>query len=113
MLDGDVTDSVEARSLSYNRDHIAIYSASWGPDDNGEVVDGPGAMAKQAFMEGTSLVFKLLNVPFHQNLKSRTFTSTNQIIYKIYEVFYIFSFYWLFSSPKTYPYRSQTFLTIP
>ena len=30
MLDGDVTDSVEARSLVFNRDHIHIYSASWG-----------------------------------------------------------------------------------
>jgi len=55
MLDGDVTDSVEARSLSFKRDHIDIYSASWGPDDNGEVVDGPGALAKQAFIEGVNL----------------------------------------------------------
>lgn len=54
MLDGDVTDSVEARSLSFNRDHIDIYSASWGPDDNGEVVDGPGPLAKQAFIEGVT-----------------------------------------------------------
>ena len=53
MLDGDVTDSVEARSLSFNRDHIDIYSASWGPDDNGEVVDGPGDFAK--FIEGVNL----------------------------------------------------------
>jgi hypothetical protein len=55
MLDGDVTDSVEARSLSFNRDHIDIYSASWGPDDNGEVVDGPGVLARQAFVEGATL----------------------------------------------------------
>jgi hypothetical protein len=30
MLDGDVTDAVEATSLSYHREHIDIYSASWG-----------------------------------------------------------------------------------
>ena len=60
MLDGDVTDSVEARSLSFNRDHIAIYSASWGPDDNGEVVDGPGPTAKQAFAEGVAKVSSFL-----------------------------------------------------
>jgi len=54
MLDGDVTDAVEAASLSFNKDHIAIYSASWGPDDNGQVVDGPGAMAKQAFIKGVT-----------------------------------------------------------
>lgn len=29
MLDGDVTDSVEARSLSHRPDHVDIYSASW------------------------------------------------------------------------------------
>ena len=29
MLDGDVTDSVEARSLSHRQDHIDVYSASW------------------------------------------------------------------------------------
>jgi len=52
MLDGDVTDSIEARSLIFNRDHIDVYSASWGPDDNGQVVDGPGPLARQAFAEG-------------------------------------------------------------
>lgn len=31
MLDGDVTDAVEAASLSHNNHHIDIYSASWGP----------------------------------------------------------------------------------
>nr|CAH7745731.1 unnamed protein product [Callosobruchus chinensis] len=36
MLDGDVTDAVEARSLSLNPHHIDIYSASWGPDDDGK-----------------------------------------------------------------------------
>lgn len=29
MLDGDVTDSVEARSISHRPDHVEIYSASW------------------------------------------------------------------------------------
>ena len=62
MLDGDVTDSVEAHSLSFNRDHIDIYSASWGPDDNGEVVDGPGPLTKKAFSDGIAQVSRdLLN----------------------------------------------------
>ncbi len=52
MLDGDVTDAVEARSLSYNSQHIDIYSASWGPDDDGKTVDGPGELATRAFIEG-------------------------------------------------------------
>ncbi|XP_025829565.1 furin-like protease 1 isoform X2 [Agrilus planipennis] len=54
MLDGDVTDAVEARSLSYNPQHIDIYSASWGPDDDGKTVDGPGEFATRAFMEGVT-----------------------------------------------------------
>ncbi|KAK3877496.1 hypothetical protein Pcinc_017822, partial [Petrolisthes cinctipes] len=52
MLDGDVTDAVEARSLALNPQHIDIYSASWGPDDDGKTVDGPGQLATRAFVEG-------------------------------------------------------------
>ncbi|XP_023337148.1 furin-like protease kpc-1 isoform X3 [Eurytemora carolleeae] len=52
MLDGDVTDAVEARSISLNNQHIDIYSASWGPDDDGKTVDGPGNLAKRAFING-------------------------------------------------------------
>jgi hypothetical protein len=54
MLDGAVTDAIEASALSYNRDHIDIYSASWGPDDNGIVVDGPGPLARKAFKDGVA-----------------------------------------------------------
>lgn len=56
MLDGDVTDAVEARSLSLNPHHIDIYSASWGPDDDGKTVDGPGELATRAFIEGVTKV---------------------------------------------------------
>ena len=84
MLDGDVTDAVEARSLGLNNQHIDIYSArytrkcttssvknemmirlllfikilififfcSWGPDDDGKTVDGPGRLATRAFLQG-------------------------------------------------------------
>ncbi|XP_050428302.1 furin-like protease 1 isoform X2 [Adelges cooleyi] len=54
MLDGDVTDAIEARSLSLNPQHIHVYSASWGPDDDGKTVDGPGELATRAFIEGIS-----------------------------------------------------------
>lgn len=56
MLDGDVTDAVEAQSLSHNPNHIHIYSASWGPDDDGQTVDGPGPLARKAFYDGTVYV---------------------------------------------------------
>lgn len=52
MLDGDVTDSVEAQSLSHNPQHIHVYSASWGPDDDGRTVDGPATLARKAFFDG-------------------------------------------------------------
>ena len=56
MLDGDVTDAVEAQSLSLNSQHIDIYSASWGPDDDGRTVDGPAILAKRAFLDGIKRV---------------------------------------------------------
>ena len=52
MLDGMVNDAVEARALSLNPQHIDIYSASWGPEDDGKTVDGPGPLAKKAFEKG-------------------------------------------------------------
>nr|AAA39973.1 proprotein convertase 4 [Mus musculus] len=44
MLDGAITDIVEAQSLSLQPQHIHIYSASWGPEDDGRTVDGPGLL---------------------------------------------------------------------
>ncbi|NXX99123.1 PCSK4 convertase, partial [Centropus bengalensis] len=52
MLDGPVTDVVEAQSLSLHPQHIHIYSASWGPTDDGKTVDGPGRLAMEAFHRG-------------------------------------------------------------
>ncbi|XP_030620829.1 furin (paired basic amino acid cleaving enzyme) a [Chanos chanos] len=54
MLDGEVTDVVEAQSLSLNPQHIDIYSASWGPEDDGKTVDGPAKLAKEAFVRGVT-----------------------------------------------------------
>ena len=71
MLDGDVTDLVEAQSIyppelvpeeMRNKpgetiaDRIDIYSASWGPDDDGKTVDGPAELARKAFQQGTTHV---------------------------------------------------------
>ncbi|KAI6241195.1 Convertase P-domain protein [Aphelenchoides fujianensis] len=52
MLDGPVSDSVEAASLTLRPNHIDIYSASWGPEDDGKTFDGPGALAQEAFYRG-------------------------------------------------------------
>lgn len=52
MLDGPITDAVEARSLNYNFQHIDIYSSSWGPDDFGRGVENPGKLTLKAFKKG-------------------------------------------------------------
>lgn len=54
MLDGTVNDAVEAKALGLNPDHIDIYSASWGPEDDGSTVDGPGPLARRAFIYGVT-----------------------------------------------------------
>ncbi|KAF1413416.1 Proprotein convertase subtilisin/kexin type 4, partial [Spheniscus humboldti] len=54
MLDGPITDVVEAQSLSLRPQHIHIYSASWGPEDDGKTVDGPGVLAAEAFYRGVT-----------------------------------------------------------
>lgn len=56
MLDGRVTDAIEATALSLKINHIHIYSASWGPEDDGKTVDGPGPLAKIAFENGIKKV---------------------------------------------------------
>ena len=56
MLDGPITDSLEAKSISLNSQHIDIYSASWGPTDNGEQLDGPDRLAVQALKNGVNRV---------------------------------------------------------
>ncbi|EPQ08085.1 Proprotein convertase subtilisin/kexin type 4 [Myotis brandtii] len=54
MLDGTITDVIEAQSLSLQPQHIHIYSASWGPEDDGQTVDGPGILTREAFRRGVT-----------------------------------------------------------
>lgn len=56
MLDGIVTDAIEASSIAFNPDHVDIYSASWGPNDDGKTVEGPGRLAQKAFEYGIQKV---------------------------------------------------------
>ena len=78
MLDGDVTDAVEAQALSLNPQHIDIYSASWGPDDDGRTVDGPGPLARKAFSNGIKAVllhwnFFILEILYFNKLTNLNF----------------------------------------
>ncbi|CAH1118844.1 unnamed protein product [Phaedon cochleariae] len=52
MLDGLVTDRIEGTALSYAQHLVDIYSASWGPNDDGKTVDGPGRLASEAIKRG-------------------------------------------------------------
>ncbi|KAJ8985441.1 hypothetical protein NQ317_017073 [Molorchus minor] len=52
MLDGLVTDRLEGTALSYAHHLVDIYSASWGPNDDGKTVDGPGRLALEALLRG-------------------------------------------------------------
>ena len=52
MLDGKATDALEANALSFKRNHIDIYSCSWGPKDNGATFGRPGRLGKIALHQG-------------------------------------------------------------
>ncbi|XP_020565544.1 proprotein convertase subtilisin/kexin type 4-like [Oryzias latipes] len=53
LLDGPVTDAMEASALTYNIHFIDIYVCSWGPRDNGAEMDGPHYLTEQALRLGT------------------------------------------------------------
>lgn len=58
MLAGDVTDMVEARSLSFRPHYVDIYLASWGPEDDGATLEGPGPLTQLALQNGVKTVRK-------------------------------------------------------
>ncbi|XP_077976879.1 neuroendocrine convertase 2-like [Glandiceps talaboti] len=52
LLDGPVTDAIEAAALSYHNNIIDIYSCCWGPTDDGETFEGAGEEAMAAIEGG-------------------------------------------------------------
>lgn len=44
----------------YAWEKVDIYSASWGPNDDGRTVEGPGRLAVEAFRRGITQV-KIIN----------------------------------------------------
>ncbi|XP_068225303.1 furin-like protease kpc-1 [Palaemon carinicauda] len=52
LVDGKVTDVQEATALSRHIDQVDIFSASWGPTDDGTKLEGPNRLARLAFIEG-------------------------------------------------------------
>ncbi len=53
LLDGTITDLLEAKSLTYKTHINHIYSCSWGPTDDGVTVEAPGTLAQLALKLGT------------------------------------------------------------
>ncbi|KAJ7985099.1 hypothetical protein DPEC_G00348560 [Dallia pectoralis] len=53
LLDGMVTDSMEATSLTFNNDFIDVYVCCWGPRDDGQEMAGPGRLTQKALRLGT------------------------------------------------------------
>ena len=51
-----LTDITEAQALSYRNNYIQVYSNSWGPPDNGFLVQGPGYYSGKILKEGVSQV---------------------------------------------------------
>lgn len=55
MLDQPyMTDLIEANSMGHKPDKIHIYSASWGPTDDGKTVDGPRNATMRAIVKGVN-----------------------------------------------------------
>lgn len=59
MLDQPyMTDLIEANSMGHEPNLIDIYSASWGPTDDGKTVDGPRNATMRAIVRGVNEVMK-------------------------------------------------------
>ncbi|KAF7991746.1 hypothetical protein HCN44_010547 [Aphidius gifuensis] len=61
LLDGIVNDRVEGEALGYRQDIIDIYTASWGPADDGKSLEAPGRLATEALERG---IMKLCVIEF-------------------------------------------------
>lgn len=57
MLDQPyMTDVIEAQSMGYRQDLVDIYSASWGPTDDGKTADGPRKLTMRSIVRGVNEV---------------------------------------------------------
>lgn len=51
-----MTDIIEAQSMGYRQDLVDIYSASWGPTDDGKTADGPRKLTMRSIVKGVNKV---------------------------------------------------------
>ena len=84
MLDQPyMTDLIEANSMGHRPDLIDIYSASWGPTDDGRTVDGPRNATMRAIVKGVNEVRGVAALDNDQHI----------YIYIIYTYIYIYIIY--------------------
>ncbi|XP_076388737.1 neuroendocrine convertase 1 isoform X3 [Megachile rotundata] len=55
LLDGLVNDRVEGEALGYKPELVDIYTASWGPADDGRSLEAPGRLATEALERGVTM----------------------------------------------------------
>jgi len=54
MLDGKVTGITEGNAFGLKPDYVDIYSASWGPKDNGQTLAGPSSLGMKSLEHGVT-----------------------------------------------------------
>lgn len=54
LIGGPATDADEADAEGYKNDIIFVKSNSWGPDDDGKTLEGPGTLAAAALKNGAT-----------------------------------------------------------
>lgn len=54
ILDGPMSDTLEANAESYQRNINHIYSNSWGPPDNGVSMEAPGTLLRSALIDNVA-----------------------------------------------------------
>ncbi|KAJ7595678.1 kex protein [Mycena floridula] len=52
ILSGKITDVDEAAALNFGFQNVSIYSCSWGPPDNGTMMEGPSILNRKAILNG-------------------------------------------------------------
>jgi hypothetical protein len=100
MLDQPyMTDLIEANSMGHEPNLIDIYSASWGPTDDGKTVDGPRNATMRAIVRGVNevrfvILHDLFNCVHNCNFTllhcfERPIECQDGIVHRIHERMYI------------------------
>jgi kexin len=54
LSESGISDATEAQAITYAYHINQIYSNSWGPNDDGKTVDGPGRLFRRALIDGAN-----------------------------------------------------------